>query len=209
MKPGKLHTLAAAVAVAMMAAAPVGAKNANSLRDLVGSSAFRLDTDMQRRGFEATGGNWNETNGSSYWWHRNDKDCVAVEVNRGRVSRIRDARAADCGHKGNNNGTAIAAAAVGALALGAILLSRKDRDSHREQFQQDWQMVEVQNTQSGRLRIFRQPNKDSRVLDDVREGARLRNFGCENHNGESWCEVSTLNGRSNGWARDRYLRPSN
>lgn len=208
MKLGKTQCMAASLAVAMMAAAPVAARKANSLRDLDGASASGLASEMQQRGFEQAGGNWNEVSGSSFWWHRGDKDCVSVEVRRGRVDRISDARHADCGHKGGGNDAAVAAGVIGAVALGAILLSRGDRDRHREQYNQDWQMVEVTGTQSGRLRIFRNPDKDSRVRDEVREGSRLRNFGCDRYNGETWCEVTTVNGRTTGWARDRYLRPA-
>ena len=106
-------------------------------------------------------------------------------------------------------GTAIAAAAIGAVALGAILLSRKDRNKNNEHgYQQDWQQVEVYNLQSGTLRIFASPNKNARVRDEVGTGTLLRNYGCDAYNGEIWCEVSTINYRTRGWARDRYLRPS-
>jgi len=196
---------AAAVAVAAMAAAPIAAKKADSLRDLIGVSGASAETQLQQRGFEYVSGNKNEYASNSYWWDRNGKDCVLVEVARGQVVMISDAKAEDCGHKSSNDG-AIAAAAIGAVALGAILLSRKDKDKHREQYQQDWQQVEAYNTQSGYLRIFREPDKNSRVRDEVREGTMLRNYGCDRYNGESWCEVSTLNGRTRGWARDRYLR---
>jgi len=39
-------------------------------------------------------------------------------------------------------------------------------------------------------------------------GTLLRKYGCDDYNGKSWCEMSTLNYRSRGWARDRYLRPA-
>lgn len=203
----KFKCAAASLAVAAMAAAPIAAKKAETLRDLLGVSGASAETQLVQRGFEYISGNKNDYASNSYWWDRNGKDCVIVEVMNGRVVTINDAKAEDCGKKSGNDG-AIAAAAIGAVAIGAILLSRKDKDKHREQYQQDWQRVQVHNTQSGSARIFRSPDKNSQVRSEVREGEFLRNFGCDNYNGESWCEVTTLNGRTKGWARDRYLRVS-
>lgn len=200
-----LRNAAASLAVTAMAIAPISAKKADSLRDLVGVSGASAETQLSQRGFEYISGNKNNSSSFTYWWHRDGKDCVVVEVNNGRVARINDTKAEDCGKKSGNDG-AIAAAAIGAVAIGAILLSRGDKDKHRDQYNQDWQEVQVHNTQSGTLRIFRNPDKNSRVRDEVREGTYLRNYGCENYNGESWCDVSTMNGRTQGWARDRYLR---
>lgn len=203
----KFKCAAAALAVTAMAAAPIAAKKAESLRDLLGVSGASAETQLQQRGFEYISGNKNDYASNSYWWDRNGKDCVIVEVMNGRVVTINDAKAEDCGKKSGNDG-AIAAAAIGAVAIGAILLSRKDKDKHRDQYNQDWQRVQVHNTQSGSARIFRDPDKNSRVRGEVREGEFMRNFGCDNYNGESWCEVTTMNGRTRGWARDRYLRVS-
>jgi hypothetical protein len=204
----RLKCTAAAVAVAAMAAAPIAAKKADSLRDLLGAPGAGAETQLQQRGFEYVTGNKNGSSSFGYWWDRNGKDCVVVEVMNGRVVTINDAKSEDCGHKSNND-AAIAAAAIGAVAIGALLMSGKDKERHREQYQQDWQPVVVYNTQSGSARIFRRPDKDSRVRDDVREGTRLRNYGCDRYNGELWCQVSTMNGRTEGWARDRYLRVTN
>lgn len=196
---------AATLAVTAMAIAPISAKKADSLRDLVGVSGASAETELSQRGFEFIAGDKTGSSSSAYWWHQSGKDCVLVEVKNGRVARINDAKSEDCGKKSGND-AAIAAAAIGAVAIGALLLSGRDKDKHREQYNQDWQEVQVYNTQSGNLRFFRKPNKSSRVRSEVREGTFLRNYGCDNFNGESWCEVSTMDGRTRGWARDRYLR---
>lgn len=138
------------------------------------------------------------------------KDCIKVTTRDGRYTAITDTGASDCGQKGSGSGTAIGAAAVvGAVALGAILLSRKskDRSDNDTGYRPEWQQVEVYNLQSGTMKIFREPSKDARVVRGVSQGTVLRNFGCDDYRGESWCEVSLLNGRGEGWARDRYLRP--
>ncbi|MFN4020613.1 MAG: hypothetical protein ACK4IC_08860 [Erythrobacter sp.] len=205
MKHRFFRNAAATLAVTAMAIAPISAKKADSLRDLVGASGASAETQLSQRGFEYISGDKTGSSSSAYWWHQGGKDCVVVEVKNGRVARINDTKSEDCGKKSGND-TAIAAAAIGAVAIGALLLSGKDKDKHREQYNQDWQEVQVYNTQSGNLRIFRKPDKGSRVRGEVREGTFLRNYGCDNRNGESWCEVSTMNGRTRGWARDRYLR---
>jgi hypothetical protein len=210
MRITRLKFAAAAVAVAAMAAAPIAAKKAETLRDLVGVSGANAETQLAQRGFEYISGNKYDNTSASYWWDNSGKDCVLVEVRQGRVAAINNAKAEDCGKKSSSNDAAIAAAAIGAVAIGALLLSSKDKDKdkHQQQYQQDWQQVQVQNTQSGSLRIFRDPGKNSQVRGEVREGEFLRNYGCDSYNGESWCEVTTLNGRTRGWARDRYLRVS-
>lgn len=195
------------LAATAMTIAPLAAKKAESLRDLLGASGASAETQIGQRGFEYISGKKDNNSSYTYWWHQGGKDCVVVEVSNGRVVTINDAKAEDCGKKSGSD-TAIAAAAIGAVAIGAILLSRKDKDKHRDEYQQDWQPVEVYNTQSGSARIFRKPDKGARVREEVREGTRLRNFGCDRYNGEIWCEVSTMNGRTQGWARDRYLRVS-
>jgi hypothetical protein len=207
MMKGRIARAAASLAVIAMAAAPLAAKKANSLRDLVGAAGAGAESELGRRGFEYQRGDKTDRVSTTWWWHRGDKDCIAVDVTDGRVAGITDAKPADCGKKGGGGDTAVAVGALGVLAVGALLLSKKDKDKHREQYQQDWQAVEASNTQSGRLRIFRNPSKDARVQQEVREGTRLRNYGCDQYNGESWCEVTTMNGRTTGWARDRYLRP--
>jgi hypothetical protein len=205
----KFKCAAASLAIAAMAAAPIAAKKAESLRDLIGARGAGAETQLSQRGFEYISGNKGDSTSYTYWWDNSGKDCVRVEVRDGRVAAITDAKAEDCGKKSNNNDAAIAAAAIGAVAIGALLMSGKDKERHREQYQQDWQPVQVYNTQSGSARIFRNPDKNSRVRDDVREGTMLRNYGCDRYTGEIWCEVSTMNGRTRGWARDRYLRVTN
>ena len=192
-----------------MATTPVLAASADNLRDLVGARGSSGEAELQSRGFEfAKSGGSSGNSVTSYWWNESRKDCVKVETTEGHYSSISDASNGDCG-KGGGSGGAIAAGVLGAAVLGAILLSRKDKNKNNDQgYQHDWQQVEAYNLQSGTLRIFVNPDKNARVRREVPEGTQLRNYGCDDYNGESWCEVSTLDYRSRGWARDRYLRPS-
>lgn len=195
-----LKCAVASIAVAAMAAAPIAAKKADSLRDLIGASGAGAETQLANRGFEFISGDKTNNTSNTYWWHQSDKDCIRVSVTQGRVAAINDAKASDCGKKSGNDG------AIAAAAIGALLFAGKDKDRHRDQYNQDWQQVEVRNTQSGFLRIFRDPDKNSRVRGEFREGTLLRNYGCDRYNGEVWCDVTTLDNRTRGWARDRYLR---
>ena len=204
----KSRAVAASVMLAMVAT-PVLAKSASSLQDLVGANGAGGESQLRARGFEfAKAGDGTSTSKVSYYWNEADKDCVRVETYDGRYTSIRDASHGDCG-KGSGNAGAIAAGAIGAAVIGAILLSRKDKNRPNDNgYQHDWQQVEAYNLQSGSLRIFVSPDKNSRVRRDVPEGTQLRNYGCDEYYGESWCEVATLDNRTRGWARDRYLRPS-
>ena len=188
-----------------MVATPALAKSADSLQDLIGAKGAGGETELQARGFEHVETKKDATASHSFWWNASKKDCIEVVTIDGRYSSIADVSNSECGQK-SSNGTAVAAAAIGAVALGALLLSRKDKDKHQQEYNQDWQEVEVYNLQTGTLRIFRDPSKDSRQRGTVGAGTILRNYGCDMYGGESWCEVSTMNGRTRGWARDRYLR---
>ena len=196
----------AAITSSALVATPAFAKSADSLQDLVGAKGAGGETQLEARGFEHVKTEEGSSSKYSYWWHAGRKDCVRVETYDGRYASISNATDSDCGHKSGGGGTAVAAAAIGAAAIGAILLSRKSKKSSK-----DWQQVQVHDVQKS-LRIFRDPDKTSRVRGEVDNGALLKNFGCDTYGGsydsEVWCEVSTMNNRTKGWARDRYLRPT-
>ena len=51
------------------------------------------------------------------------------------------------------------------------------------------------------------PSRNGRALvDDLRNGERVRNRGCGLHNGDAWCEVDY--GGRRGWIRQRWLKES-
>lgn len=201
------RSLAAAVAIALTAGQAL-AKSADTLQDLVGATTAQAEGTLSQRGWSlaASGSAGGESHG--YWWNASRKDCVKLTAREGRYAAVEDAKAGDCNQKssGSGTGTAVAVAAVGAAAVAAILLSRKSKDRNDGGYQPEWQQVEAYNLDSGSLRIFSQPSKNARVVRSVGSGTVLRNFGCDDYNSESWCEVATMDGRTNGWARDRYLR---
>lgn len=201
--------LAASVSASLIAT-PVSAKSADSLQDLVGIRASAGESALQARGFEfAKAGDDTADSRSTYWWNRSRDDCIMVRTADGRYVEIRNSSDSDCSKGSGGSGGAIAAGVIGAAVLGAILLSRKDRNKPTDGgYQHDWQQVEVYNLQSGSMRIFDSPSTNARVRAQVRAGTILRNYGCDQYGGESWCEVATINGRTTGWARDRYLRPA-
>lgn len=202
--------IVASTVIASLVATPVLAKSAGSLQDLVGANAAGGETQLRARGFEHARTTDDGARKISYWWNSGKDDCIEVRTFDGRYTSLADVAASDCGKKsGSGSGAAVAAGVIGAIAIGALLMSRKDKNRPNQGgYQQDWQQVEVYNLQTGTLRIFDRPSTNARVRDEVPAGTQLRNDGCEDYNGESWCEVSTLDNRSRGWARDRYLRPS-
>jgi len=205
------RTLASAIALSLMVS-PAMAKAGDGLQDLVGARAGQAEGTLSARGWAYVTGSNSNSEAQGYWWNASSKDCVRITTRDGRYAAIDEAKAADCNQKssGNGTGTAVAVAAVGAVALTALLLSRKskDRSDNNGGYQPEWQRVEVHGLQSGTMKIFANPSKNARVIRGVGSGTVLRNFGCEDYNSESWCEVATVDGRTNGWARDRYLRPT-
>lgn len=203
------RTLASAAALSL-SVSPVAAKAGDGLQDLVGARAGQAEGTLSARGWAYVTGSKTDSEAHGFWWNASSKDCVKITTRDGRYAAIDGAKAGDCNQKSSGTGTAVAVAAVGAVALTALLLSRKskDRPGHGGGYQPEWQRVEVHGLQSGTMKIFANPSKNARVIRGVGDGTLLRNFGCEDYNSESWCEVATLDGRTEGWARDRYLRPT-
>lgn len=91
-----------------------------------GSSA---EGALQQRGFAHVSTHKNSMGYVySYWWDKQDDDCVQVEVYNGRVETISDATDQDCGHHKGSAGAAVGAVA-GAAILGALL---SHKSHHRE-----------------------------------------------------------------------------
>ena len=212
MKPNLTARIVASTVIASLIVTPALAKSADTLQDLVGAHGAGGETQLRARGFEHVSTTEQTTSKLSYWWNGSRNDCIQVRTYDGRYTAITDVAASDCGKKAGS-GAAVAAGVIGAIAIGALLLSRKDRNNNNNNYgdsgyQQDWQQVEVHNLQSGSLRIFDSPSTTAYVRSEVGAGTLLRNYGCDNYNSELWCEVSTLDNRARGWARDRYLRPA-
>lgn len=58
-----------------------------------------------------------------------------------------------------------------------------------------------------RLSLRESPSDAARSVADLARGAVLKNFGCRNTRGQTWCEVEDQT-RKRGWVRGRYLRES-
>ncbi|GAA5054063.1 hypothetical protein GCM10023208_16550 [Erythrobacter westpacificensis] len=127
------------------AALPIvaAAEEARQLVDINGMYASEAESALRGRGFSHESSHDSHSNGYtySYWWDREDDNCVVVEEYAGRVMTINDADDGDCGHSGSGVGTALAIGA-GAAILGALLSSKShhrdndedDRGENREQF---------------------------------------------------------------------------
>ena len=119
----------AATAITAMAATPVMAEKARQLVDINGMRGSSAERELQSRGFAHVSTHKNSRGYAySYWWNRDDDDCVKVEVYDGRVETISDATDQDCGHHKGAAGAALGAVA-GAAILGALI---GHKSHHRE-----------------------------------------------------------------------------
>ncbi|HEX5644505.1 MAG TPA: hypothetical protein VFX62_03225 [Erythrobacter sp.] len=122
----------AVLAAGAVVAAPLAAKGANDLRDLVGARAGQAEATVQDRGFTyITGHEGKHGAKHSYWWHARQKSCVHIKTSDGRYESITDATNADC-HQSGGGGDAAAAAGVvaGAVLLGALLGGNHKQGHH-------------------------------------------------------------------------------
>ena len=117
------------VALGALVVTPVAAEKANQLVDINGMRGSSAERALQSRGFAHVSTHKNSRGYVySYWWNRDDDDCVQVEVYDGRVQTISNATDQDCGHH-KGDVAAAAGVAVGAALLGALI---GHKSHHRE-----------------------------------------------------------------------------
>ncbi|MFZ9396797.1 MAG: hypothetical protein ACO25F_12150 [Erythrobacter sp.] len=119
-----------------MIAAPLAAKGANDLRDLVGARAGQAENTVESRGFTyITGHEGKHDSKHTYWWNSREKTCVHIKTSDGRYESITDATNADCHQSGGGGGDAAAAAGVvaGAVLLGALLGGNHKKGHHDDE----------------------------------------------------------------------------
>jgi len=118
-----IRLLATAVSVALVTT-PALAEKASQLTYLNGTDAGSAQNQLEQRGFKHISSH-NSSTGfiNSYWWNKNDSNCIVVEVYNREVMTINDAKDGDCGHSGGS-GAAAAGAVAGLAILGAALASK-------------------------------------------------------------------------------------
>jgi hypothetical protein len=68
-----------------------------------------------------------------------------------------------------------------------------------------WKVVGVADGE--RLNLRETPSAAARGVADLASGAVVKNLGCRNTRGQTWCEVEDQ-ARKRGWVKGRYLRES-
>jgi hypothetical protein len=192
--------------VIAIVAIPLAARQGQSVTELRGESAIRATIEMPRPGFQCHSGGDDDYNTTNHSWHRDDKDCVLVQILRSRVVAIRNRRASDGGERDGGNGAAIAAGSKGLAALGALQLSIKDKDTHASSTNRIGRTCRPATPGRANCTSCASPIA-ARVIDKVGEGASLPNYGSARRSGKIWYRVSKTDGRSPGWAHDLYMRP--
>lgn len=212
-----IRKFTAVVLSVSLAASPIQAQSGDAEQDLIGQKQSDGEAALKSRGFQSAQTN-GQTNGRAagsvyYWWNPKTKRCVRVATVNGLYSSVTHVSNRDCGY--DNKGNAVAVAAVlGAAALGAILLSQKDKDRPDPSGQgvrppsPSSQQLEVYGVRPGGLTILTQPVNGAPVLMQMAEGAILQSYGCQVFNREQWCEVTPNPNMTKGWALGRYLRPA-
>ncbi|KAA9132641.1 hypothetical protein F3N42_05330 [Marinihelvus fidelis] len=106
-----------------------------SVDDLVGARASSGAAALNDRGWLHIQTQKSYDRSWSYWWNRDDSECISVAVADGRFDAITTTTASDCNQQGGGDNNNAAAIAIGAAAvLGAIALAHKhhhhDDDDH-------------------------------------------------------------------------------
>ena len=121
-----------AVASAALITAPLQARNAASLSDLVGARAGQAEGELEARGFTYITGHKGHSSSHTYWWDDRDDNCVHVKTSDGRYTSITDASRSDCNRGGDGDlGTALAVGA-GVALLGALLSGGGHKKGHHD-----------------------------------------------------------------------------
>lgn len=123
--------IVSATVACTMLSAPVMARKASHLSDLVGARGSSGEMALERQGFTYIDGHKGSKYSHTYWWHGRDKNCIEVKTANGRYAAIVDVPNSDCHQKsGSGNGAAVAAGAIVGVALLAALASHKS--SHHD-----------------------------------------------------------------------------
>ncbi|MBC2650883.1 hypothetical protein H7F50_06560 [Novosphingobium flavum] len=208
-----INRITAVLASIGLGISPVQAQSADTVQDLLGQKQSEGEAALKSRGFQTAQTNARAAGGVYYWWNPKTKKCIRVATVNGLYSSITNASNKDCGYDSKGDTLAVAAV-LGAAALGAILLSQKDKDKPDQSGQvmrpphPSWQQFEVYSVRPNGLSIFAQPATGAPVLMQMAEGAILQGYGCQVFNREQWCEVSPNPNMAKGWALGRYLRPT-
>ena len=114
-----------AAAFSLLPPASASADTPGDLRDLIGIRGSSSDGEMARRGYTLA----KSTDDVSYWWNASRRSCVSIEIDDGRVSGINGETDRQCGKSGGNGA---AAAALGAVLIGALVAGAAASDKHRQ-----------------------------------------------------------------------------
>jgi hypothetical protein len=78
------------------------AQSAPDLADLVGARAAGAETQMEARGYRATGGNTVRDQRYTFWWNERRGKCVSVSTVDGRYAAIQSVPAGNCDDGGGS-----------------------------------------------------------------------------------------------------------
>ncbi|KHK93042.1 hypothetical protein [Novosphingobium malaysiense] len=132
------YTVASAlISSSLMGASPALAEKASHLSSINGKDAWGAEQALKERGFKHVSSHKN-TRGyvNSYWWDKDDDNCIRVEVYNDTVESIIDAKDSDCGKSGGNTAAAVGAVA-GLALLGAVLASKSHHKGDKNYNQQE------------------------------------------------------------------------
>jgi hypothetical protein len=133
MTTGKIGHGFMALAVCGMAITPAAAKSARDLQYIEGQNYGTAYNQMRDRGFvHIEDHSDNDGRTHTYWWNNDRDDCVHVEVRRGNVTEVSDAKDRDCNKGGGGGNAAAAVGVVAGVALLGALLSKKHHKKDKE-----------------------------------------------------------------------------
>ncbi|MBY6217348.1 hypothetical protein [Qipengyuania aquimaris] len=133
MKHGRIGSSLVFLAATGMVVTPAMANSARDLRYIEGQNYGTAYNQLRDRGFSHIEDHSdNDGRTHTYWWNEDRKDCVHVEVRRGNVSDVSDAKNSDCNKGGGGGDAAAAVGVIAGVALLGALLSKKHHKKGKE-----------------------------------------------------------------------------
>lgn len=90
--------------IAAATAAPASAQAVADLADLVGARAAGAETQMEARGYRATGGSTVRDTRFTFWWNERKRACVSVSTVDGRYASIQPVPPGNCDARPTDDG---------------------------------------------------------------------------------------------------------
>lgn len=176
MRGSRLSVGSLGVAALALCSVPVMAENARDMRFIVGLKSSPATQILKQRGFEFKADKDQANTRHTYWWSKENDNCLHVRSMSGVVVGVDDASDRDCKEGGGGSTAAVVGVAAGAALIAAILAGKKKDKDHNEKYstQDERDFYDSGFYDGSHGNAFHNPRGSAAYVDGFAEGSRHR-----------------------------------